>query len=273
MIVSMAILLAAKQPKPPDLVKPAVHGLLHSLLSLWPLWLLIGLIAVGKLAVELYRLRRLSLSGIAEIDAMDGRTFEGFLSTLFRRLGYSVEVTKYHGDYGADLVVKKDGRKTVVQAKRWTKRVGLKAVQEAVAAKAMYGCEAALVVANREFTQQARKLGRANKVELWDRDALVGKLLAVRGSATESVAPALSDGGGESGPTRATTLTAVAEPKAPASAPTSPEAQADSHCATCGATVSDKVRAYCLARPERFAGQVYCFKHQRGARTAFVEEA
>jgi predicted amidophosphoribosyltransferase len=34
-------------------------------------------------------------------------------------------------------------------------------------------------------------------------------------------------------------------------------------CARCGEPVSVKVRDYCLAHPERFAGLVYCFKDQR----------
>ena len=86
------------------------------------------------------------------------------------RLGYSVEVTRYRGDYGADLVVRKGGQKTAVQAKRWKKRVGLKAVQEAVAAKAMYGCDHALVVANREFTQQARRLALSRRQRIAQRE-------------------------------------------------------------------------------------------------------
>jgi hypothetical protein len=40
------------------------------------------------------------------------------------------------------------------------------------------------------------------------------------------------------------------------------------HCATCGVSVSDKVRTYCLDRPDRFAGRIYCFKHQRRATLA-----
>lgn len=40
---------------------------------------------------------------------MDGKTFEGFLGTLFRRLGYRVENTRYRGDYGADLIVSREG--------------------------------------------------------------------------------------------------------------------------------------------------------------------
>src|SRR5919201_4100538 len=139
----MMIFAAPKPQKAPDLVKPVATGGIHSLIAFWPIWLLVALLALGRLVYRLYRVRRLARSGIAEIDVMDGRTFEVFLSTLFRRLGHSVEITKHRGDYGADLVVRKDGHKTVVQAKRWRKRIGLKAVQEAVAAKAMYGCDGA----------------------------------------------------------------------------------------------------------------------------------
>ncbi|MEC0227360.1 hypothetical protein [Paenibacillus alba] len=34
-------------------------------------------------------------------------------------------------------------------------------------------------------------------------------------------------------------------------------------CAECGKKVSEKVREYCLERPNKFAGQVYCYDHQK----------
>ena len=45
------------------------------------------------------------------------------------------------GDFGADL-----DNYIVVQAKRYSKKVGVKAVQEVVAAKAHYGCREGIVV-------------------------------------------------------------------------------------------------------------------------------
>jgi len=40
--------------------------------------------------------------------------------------------------------------------------------------------------------------------------------------------------------------------------------EADTYrCAQCGKGVSEKVRNYCLGRPERFHNQVYCYEHQR----------
>ncbi len=66
--------------------------------------------------------QRLAASGITEIDTMDGREFEQYLEVLFRRLGYQVELTRYIGDWGADLKVRKNGVETVVQAKRYNKK-------------------------------------------------------------------------------------------------------------------------------------------------------
>lgn len=55
--------------------------------------------------------RRLKQSGIADIDRMDGIQFEHYLKYLFKSQGYSVKVTRAIGDYGADLVLAKDGKK------------------------------------------------------------------------------------------------------------------------------------------------------------------
>jgi len=170
--------LVASTTKAHDLLGPSLRGVLQGVLRVWPVLLLVGAVILGKLVFAIYRQRRLARSGIAEVDRMDGRTFEAFLVTVFRRLGYAVQITRRHGDYGADLVVVRHASRTAVQAKRWSKPVGVKAIQEVVAAKGYYGCEGALVVTNRGFTRPARQLARANKVELWDRHALVERLLA-----------------------------------------------------------------------------------------------
>lgn len=103
------------------------------------------------------------------------------------------EQTRARGDYGADLVLEKDGARAVVQAKRWSRNVGVKAVQEAVAAKPLYRCDYSMVVTNRYFTEQARRLAKANDVRLWNRDDLVGALLA---NTDEGLPPAVSSTSG-----------------------------------------------------------------------------
>jgi HJR/Mrr/RecB family endonuclease len=69
---------------------------------------------------------------VAQIDQMTGEEFEEFLSICFKRLGYVVKTTPKSNDFGADLILSKQGNKTVVQAKRYQKTVGSGAVQEVV---------------------------------------------------------------------------------------------------------------------------------------------
>jgi len=155
-------------------------ALLTGLSQMWYIWLILGLVLIGRLVFYFLEQRRLAQSGVADIDKMDGKTFEKYLKVLFEKLGYKVERTKYIGDYGADLVATKNGVRMVIQAKRYKKKVGIKAVQEAVASKGYYNCDKAMVVTNSYFTNQAKTLASRNKVELWDRKLLVKNLLQVK---------------------------------------------------------------------------------------------
>lgn len=114
------------------------------------------------------------------IDKMDGRQFEIYLQVLFRHLGYHLEVTKQSGDFGADLVMERDG-KIVVQAKRYgyKNRVSLSAVQEVYGAKAYYQANQAWVVTNSYFTKQAKELAAACGVKLVDRKGLQDLIRAI----------------------------------------------------------------------------------------------
>lgn len=123
------------------------------------------------------RTERLKRSGIADIDKMDGRQFELYLGHLFRGHGYIAEVTQSTGDYGADLIISKGGNKIVVQAKRYSKNVGLKAVQEAFTAMNHYNASEAWVVTNSDYTEQAYNLAKSNGVRLINRQKLIDMIL------------------------------------------------------------------------------------------------
>ena len=72
------------------------------------------------------------------------------------------------------------GAKIAVQAKRWNRKIGNKAIQEVVASAGHYRCQQSMVVTNSFFTKPAIELARDNKVELWDRNRLVSALLEAR---------------------------------------------------------------------------------------------
>ncbi|WP_429845431.1 restriction endonuclease [Brevibacillus sp. FIR094] len=48
---------------------------------------------------------------------MDSIQFDQYLGLLFKSQGYQTEVTRTSGDFGADLILHKNGTKIVVQAK------------------------------------------------------------------------------------------------------------------------------------------------------------
>lgn len=99
--------------------------------------------------------------------AITGHDYEYYVAEYLRSRGYhGVKVTKASGDYGIDVVANKNGRKYAVQCKYYSSPVGIKAVQEAVAGKVHYGCNASMVVTNNTFTDAAKTLAFENDVIL-----------------------------------------------------------------------------------------------------------
>ena len=109
---------------------------------------------------------------LADVDGMTGITFENFLAGIFSAQGYTVETTATSGDFGADLILVRGEARIAVQAKRWKDMVGVAAVQEALAGRSYYRCNAAWVITSARFTQQARTLAKQTDVHLIDRQAL-----------------------------------------------------------------------------------------------------
>lgn len=139
-------------------------------------WIIVGLIAailLFKLLLKWINKQRYLSSALSDLDKLSGESFEEYLMYMFRRQGYRVKLTDQTNDYGADLIMTKDGIKTVAQAKRYRGRVGVEAVQQIVAAKAYYKADQCLVVTNSFFTPNAINLAKANGVTLIDRNELM----------------------------------------------------------------------------------------------------
>lgn len=125
---------------------------------------------------------------VAQIDVMTGEEFEGYVAELLRFQGYKIRMTPRSGDYGVDIVASKDGIKTAVQVKRYSKKLDQKPVREAVTGMAVrqYGCTRAMVVTNSTFTKAAEFLASESNCELVDRERLGEWILRFQGNlATE----------------------------------------------------------------------------------------
>jgi len=176
--------------------KKGLAWLLLIIIILGNLDIFIGIVVIAIIIVSIIFLINLSIktyqkekyesmvlkSGISEVDEMSGLEFEYYLSLLLGELEFKVvKITPASGDYGADLIVKdQDGTKIAIQAKRYKNSVGLKAVQEIVAALSYYNCEKGMVITNSFLSQSAKKLAEANNIELWERELLMQKLLDVK---------------------------------------------------------------------------------------------
>lgn len=119
-----------------------------------------------------------------ELDRLSGPEFEAFLAGLFRAQGYAAELTPTTSDYGADLILTKDGQRIAVQAKRYTGSVGVAAVQEALSGQAYYQCHTAWVVTTGAFTVNALELAKKSGVKMMGRSD-IGNLMSQHSAKTK----------------------------------------------------------------------------------------
>jgi Holliday junction resolvase len=102
-----------------------------------------------------------------------GISFEKLLAAIYEEMGYDVERTKVSGDQGADLILTKEGLKTVVQAKRSDRDVSNGAVQEVISAKIFYEADHGIVVSSSGFQPSAIELAeKEGDIELIDMEHL-----------------------------------------------------------------------------------------------------
>ena len=116
-----------------------------------------------------------------EINYIGGAEFEKCMANFLRRQGYAVEETPLSGDQGVDLVLPDfDGKRVVVQLKRYTRPVGNVAVQATFAGMAHYRAEEGWIITTSAFTKSARELAKSTRVRLIDGKELADWLEDVR---------------------------------------------------------------------------------------------
>jgi restriction system protein len=116
-------------------------------------------------------LKRAALE-ITAVDQMSGVEFEEFVAAQLRTRGWGVTHTARTGDYGVDLIARKDRTCLAVQCKRLTRDVGVAAVQQVVSGARQHGCNQAVVVTNQAFTKAARQLATTHRCRLVGREQL-----------------------------------------------------------------------------------------------------
>jgi restriction system protein len=133
---------------------------------------LIGLFLAVLVAAEGNRRRGRPDASMTMIDAMTGTEFEDYVAARLRRAGWQVTFTSVIGDYGVDLIARRDDKSVAIQCKRHGKPVGVTAVQQVVSGARHHGCSKSIVVSNQEFTRAAKQLAYTHGCQLIGRSAL-----------------------------------------------------------------------------------------------------
>jgi len=127
------------------------------------------------------------------LNNMTWQEFELLVGEAFRRGGYSIEESGGGGaDGGIDLVLHKDGEKSLVQCKQWRAyKVGVQVIRELYGVMAAEGAAHGFVVTSGLFTQEARAFAEGRNIDLIDGAELATIIRAIQhpqSMATPSVA-------------------------------------------------------------------------------------
>ncbi len=185
-------------------------------------WLVLGLCWIGAFGSWLGSRRRKRLletqTGVDSLRAMSWREFEMLVGEAFRRQGYAIQETGLGGaDGGIDLILRRDGKTTLVQCKQWkTQRVDVKVVREMFGLLTHHGAAAVKIVAVGDYTADAQRFAQGKSIELIHGEALLAMVREVQTPTPSKAATA----------TTKPVVTAIPDP-APSSNPVCPRCGAD----------------------------------------------
>ena len=98
--------------------------------------------------------------------SLSGDEFERELGTLYRQLGYRVESTPSSGDQGVDLILRKNGKTTVVQCKSHQSPVGPAIVRELFGSLVAVRADNAILACTGGFTRGVKQFVRGKPIDL-----------------------------------------------------------------------------------------------------------
>ena len=164
------------------------YGIAADAADEWPAWLLemmglftgAGLLTLSLLWTLIFWQRRAGARqatgprmSVAELYALSPRAFEHFVAELFERRGYGVEVRGRAGDLGVDLALTRaDGRRAIVQCKRYRHQVGPDIVRELFGTMVHERAYHGFLVTTAEISDAARQWAADKPITLIDGAAL-----------------------------------------------------------------------------------------------------
>ena len=177
------------------------------------------LLAVGLLGATMswfsqqHRRKLLDVQqGLESIATLGWKHFEQLVGEAFRRQGYTVEETGLGGaDGGIDLILRKDGRRALVQCKQWRRRqIPVSVVREMYGLLAHHNADRVKIVCTGTYTRDAAKFAQDKPIELIGGEELLRMIREVQATPTQTTHPVESV---EHTPTASSTAAPPACPK------------------------------------------------------------
>ncbi|MBB5737691.1 restriction system protein [Xanthomonas arboricola] len=153
-------------------------------------WTLLGVCWLAALLSYLgTRSRRRFLETRTSLESLAAggwRQFELLVGEAFRRQGYSVEETGLGGaDGGIDLILRKDGRRTLVQCKQWKRQqVGVSVVREMYGLLAHHQAHSVKIACIGTYTKDAERFAEGKPIELIGGEQLLQMIRMLQQHAT-----------------------------------------------------------------------------------------
>lgn len=165
---------------------PLVHGFAQALPFAAFSWIFLALCGLASLASFLDARRKRQLldtrTGLDSIAALGWRDFERLVGEAFRRQGYTVEETGLGGaDGGIDLVLRKDGKRILVQCKQWRRqKVPVNVAREMYGLLAHHGADEVRIATVGGYTPDAARFAQDKPIRLIDGEALLAMIRDVQ---------------------------------------------------------------------------------------------
>lgn len=150
-----------------------------------------GLLGAAMSWIGQRRRRRLldAQQGLDSIAALGWRHFELLVGEAFRRQGHTVEETGLGGaDGGIDLILRKDGRRVLVQCKQWRRRqIPVSVMREMYGLLAHHGADEVKIACVGTYTRDAAQFANGKPIELIGGEELLRMIRAVQAAPERNV--------------------------------------------------------------------------------------
>lgn len=138
------------------------------------LWMIVSVWTFFLLKQYIRNKRYSSISSLEDMHRMSPRDFELFIEFILKRKWFSAMARKGTRDGGIDIDAKKNGRKYIVQCKRYSRnKVTSPQVRDLFWATMWVSKDAkSIIITTSELTQDAVIFAKKNDMDIWDKNFL-----------------------------------------------------------------------------------------------------